>query len=91
MLVLQPLIKSPFQAKFFGPWNVVRWMWENYLIGMPNEEVGQGLSCKFAETIFLHVIRTLLKIVFFWWLVLDWTKSCVAVWCYNPVSKVQKL
>ena len=38
VLVLQPLIESPFQAKFFGPCNVVRRVSEqNYLIEMPNK------------------------------------------------------
>lgn len=38
MLVLQPLVESPFQAKFFGPCNVVRHVSEqNYLIEMPNK------------------------------------------------------
>lgn len=37
VLVLQPLIESPFPAKFFGPCNVVRRLSEqNYLIEMPN-------------------------------------------------------
>ncbi len=38
VLVLQPLIESPFQAKYFGPCSVVRRVSEqNYLIEMPNK------------------------------------------------------
>lgn len=39
VLVLQPLINSPFQAKFFGPCNVVRRVSEQkYMVETPNKK-----------------------------------------------------
>ena len=51
VLFLQPIVTSPFEAKFSGPYTVVRQASDlNYIIATPNSRKATRLSCEFVKT-----------------------------------------
>ena len=51
VLFLQPIMTSPFEAKFSGPYTVVRQASDlNYIIATPNSRKATRLSCEFVKT-----------------------------------------